>query len=102
RIAGEWLYLEPERAYPARWIEGAKESDRRQRRQAQHVSALAREAPEIDPVALKIRWGKRQEGAALSAPLRPLDLGERARDQAAAIRTRTSKPPAPSDAELRR
>ena len=102
KVDGEWLYLEPETVYPARWIEGARESSRRQRHQARHVAALAREAPDVDPVALKIRWGQRQQSSTLSAPLPPIDLGGAARDQAAAIRSQKAKPQPPSEAELRR
>ncbi|HEY8572731.1 hypothetical protein [Phenylobacterium sp.] len=102
KLAGAWVYLQPEVAYPARWIEGARESSRRQQAQARHVAALATEAPEIDPVALKIRWGARQADATLPAPLPPLDLGAQRREQAAVIREAHAVPPAPSAAELRR
>lgn len=52
---GSWVYLKREILYPARWIEGAKESKRRQAAQARHVAALARDALALDPVAIKIR-----------------------------------------------
>lgn len=102
RLEGAWVYLQPETLYPARWIEGARESDRRQRAQAKHVAALAREAPPIDPVALKIRWGARQQAAPMPAPLPPLDIGGAAREQAAAVRRATPESPAPTAADLRR
>jgi hypothetical protein len=41
RIDGAWVYLEPEVLYRARWIQGAKESSRRQARRNHHVSAGA-------------------------------------------------------------
>ena len=102
RVGGEWVYLEPEQVYPARWVEGARDSSRRQRRQAQYVSSLAREAPAVDPVALKIRWGERQQGASSPTPLPPMDLGGIAREQAAAIRRERSAPARASEADLRR
>ena len=58
RIAGAWVYLQPEVLYPARWVEGARESSRRQQAQNRHVSGLARDAALVDPVAAKIRWGR--------------------------------------------
>jgi hypothetical protein len=79
--AGDWVYLEPEVPFPARWIEGARESSRRQRRQAAHVTQLAKDAPELDPIAIKLRAA----GRALPAPTysrRPaeLDLGSELHD----------------------
>jgi hypothetical protein len=106
RIEGDWVYLEREVAYPARWVEGARESGRRQTAQNQHVKALAREAPRVDPVATKIRWAKRV--ASEQTPLATiatdrLDLGSEVRERARAI----APPPtdvaqAPTPAELRR
>jgi hypothetical protein len=105
KLGSAWVYLNPEVLYPARWVEGARESDRRQRAQQRHVTALAKDAPEVDPVALKLRWGERQAKAAPSIPLPALDLGARPREQAAAIRKRQAEAvetTAPSAAELKR
>lgn len=102
KLGGAWVYLEPETLYPARWIEGARESERRQRRQASHVAGLAKEAPDVDPVALKIRWGKRQADHQIGLNLPPVDLGETPRAQAKAIRDEAEKPTPQSAADLRR
>jgi len=102
KLGGEWVYLEREPLYPARWIEGARESQRRQQRQARHVAALSREVRPVDPVQLKIRWGQRQPDVAMAAPRLPLDLGERAEEQGRAIRSAKARSAAPSEAELRR
>jgi hypothetical protein len=102
KLGGAWVYLEPEPLYPARWIEGARASSRRQQSQAAHVAALARDAPEVDPIALKIRWGQRQAAAAEMSLAPPLDLGERLRQQAKAIRAARVEPPPPSGTDARR
>lgn len=106
RIDGAWVYLEREIAYPARWVEGARESGRRQKAQNQHVSQLARDAPAIDPVAAKIRWSKRLAEEPTPAPARAkLDLGGEVRERARSIRPPAIDPaqaPSPSPAELRR
>lgn len=102
KVGGIWVYLEPERLYPARWIEGARASSDRQRRQARHVAELARDAPLIDPVALKIRWGARQSGSSMPEPGLNLDLGDEVRGRAEGIRRQALKSPAPSAAELKR
>lgn len=103
RVRGEWVYLQRETLYPARWIEGARESDRRQRSQSKYVSALAREAPVIDPVATKIRWSQQPRPC---APARPpsLDLGQDLRERAdlAAPPRTADAPPKPTAAEARR
>jgi hypothetical protein len=103
RLAGAWVYLEPEVLFPARWLEGARESSRRQTSQNRYVSELARDAATIDPVAAKIRWGKRtaQAPPALAPGVR-LDLGGAVQQRAMA---RPAAPPdssAPSPADLRR
>jgi hypothetical protein len=102
KVHGTWLYLEPERLYPARWIEGAKVSSARQRRQSRHVADLARQAPAIDPVALKIRWGVQQRGVELKPSSPPIDLGHQRREQATGIRAEYAKPAPPTAAELKR
>jgi hypothetical protein len=102
RIDGAWVCLELEVLYPARWIEGAKESSRRQARQNQHVSALAKDAPRIDPVATKIRWAQTLGPAPQAAPLPELDLGGEVQEWARSMRAAAETPPAPSAAELRR
>lgn len=102
RIDGAWLYLEPEVPYSARWIEGARESSRRQARQSRHVSALAKDAPRIDPVAAKIRWAQTLEPQARPTPLPELDLGDEVRERAQSMRAVAQSPAAPSAAELRR
>ncbi len=106
RISGAWVYLREDTLLPARWIEGARESSGRQSAQARHVSQLAREVPEIDPVATKIRWARRQVEEETRIPSRRgprLDLGgaveQRAKD--AAVDRPSSKAP-PQDAERRR
>jgi len=102
RIDGAWIYLEPEVPYPARWIEGARESSRRQAKQNQHVSALAKDAPRIDPVAAKIRWARTLEPPGRPAPLPELDLDDEVRERARSMRIAEKAGPSPSAAELRR
>jgi len=100
--SGTWVYLEREVPYPARWIEGARESSRRQQHQVRYVAQLAREAPALDPVAIKIRAAR---GAEVSHPsprrVDNLDLGTELQAMAVARRSRTDAPPTPSAAELR-
>jgi hypothetical protein len=100
---GSWVYLEREVPFPARWIEGARESSRRQQRQNHYVSQLAREAPALDPVAIKIRAGQ----ARLANPPAPrrvdnLDLGTELRAMAQPRRAHAQLQPALSEADLRR
>lgn len=102
KIHGGWAYLEPERLYPARWVEGAKASSERQRRQARYLADLAGDAPAVDPVALKIRWGERQTGSTVTPSLPALDLGDDLQQRAEGIRRERAKPAAPSAAELKR
>jgi hypothetical protein len=105
QIDGAWVCLQRELAYPARWVEGARESGRRQKAQNQHVAALARDAPVVDPVAAKVRWSQRlaQAPAPPPAAAATLDLGGEVQ-----ARARSMRPPAVdaveacSPAELRR
>lgn len=101
RIDGSWVYLQPDAAYPARWIEGARESGRRQAQLNRHVSALAKDAPAIDPVETKLRWARRIEPLALGPMLPPLDLGGDLRERARFIQT-TAIQPSASPSEARR
>jgi hypothetical protein len=100
--SGTWVYLEREVPYPARWIEGARESSRRQQHQAHYVGQLAREAPALDPVAIKIRAARSAE-ASRPSPRRVdnLDLGTELRAMGVARRSRIDAPPTPSAAEQR-
>jgi hypothetical protein len=102
RIAGGWVYLEREVLYPARWVEGARESSRRQQAQNRHVSGLARDAAIIDPVATKIRWASRTDEDPVSRPTLALDLGGELKERATAKRLAGAAPDPPSKAELRR
>ncbi len=102
RISGDWVYLEREILFPARWVEGARESRRRQTSQSQHVSQLAREAPEVDPVATKIRWAKRLDQVQEVAPGPRLDLGGEIDARGQAQRKAQEGPAGPSKAELHR
>jgi hypothetical protein len=101
RLGGAWVYLQPDLPYPARWIEGARESTRRQAQLNQHVATLARDAPKIDPVATKLRWARRIEAAAPMSPLPPIDLGREVHERAKGLRG-AAPPPEPSPAERRR
>ncbi|MDZ4372189.1 MAG: hypothetical protein U1C74_12295 [Phenylobacterium sp.] len=101
KLAGSWVYLEREVAYPARWIEGAREAGRRQTRQNQHVAELAKAAPPLDPVAVKLRMARRLLPAPpLTLPDR-LDLGGEIVERAKAAQEAPA-PPSLSPAEQRR
>ena len=102
RIAGSWVYLEREVPYPARWVEGARESSRRQTSQSQHVTRLSREAPVVDPVATKIRWARRMGEPQDVAPGSKLDLGGEIEGRGKAERQARETPAGPSKAELQR
>lgn len=102
RISGAWVYLEREILYPARWIEGAKQSSGRQTAQNRHVSALAREAGRVDPVAAKIRWAERTSPRSALSPAAKLDLGGGVEERASATRSSRRATPDPSPADLRR
>lgn len=56
---GGWAYLERDRALPAMWLDGARETARRQSGQKRMVARLAKEAPPADPLAIKARMVKR-------------------------------------------
>ena len=77
-------------------------ASRRQKSQSQHVTRLAREAPEVDPVATKIRWGRRmgQEQAIAHGP--KLNLGGEIEERGQAERKARDGPIGPSKAELHR
>jgi len=100
--AGNWIYLQKEIPYPARWIEGARESSRRQQRQTQYVAQLARDAPNIDPVAVEIRSAKVPEIDPGRPRRSPLDLGEELQALATARRRADSIPPEEPSAGARR
>lgn len=102
KLDGRWVYLQAETLFPARWIEGAKVSDARQVRQKRFVAKLASEAPPIDPVALKVRWGERQTPADTAWLEASLDLGGEVRDRAEHDRAERAKADGPTPAELRR
>jgi hypothetical protein len=74
-LSGAWVELKSEVPYSARWIEGARESSRRQQRQSQYVSKLALDAPSLDPVAIKLRAAKRRD-IAPPPRLERLDIGD--------------------------
>ncbi|MDP3172820.1 MAG: helix-turn-helix domain-containing protein [Phenylobacterium sp.] len=75
KLGEQWVYLQREQLFPARWIEGAQVSSRRQSEQSKYVSELARGAPKLDPVAAKIRWSKRQAQEQSAFIGTRLDLG---------------------------
>jgi hypothetical protein len=102
RIAGAWVYLQREVLYPARWVEGARESSHRQKAQNQHVSGLARDAARVDPVAAKLRWASRTAKTPIRSSTLSLDLGAEIADRATARRAAQETDAAPSRAELRR
>ena len=100
---GSWVYLQPEQLFPANWIEGAREAGRRQQSQTRYVSGLAKAAPLIDPVATKVRWGRRFDPIEPAPSMFKLDPGSETTsiaqgrvDAAAAVAS------APSRAEQRR
>jgi len=99
RTASGWVYLKAEIPYPARWVQGAEETTRRQRGQNSHVSNLAKDAPRIDPVATKLRWADRQATHARLPAITALDLGEHLR---ALGSVETSEPAPPDDRAARR
>ena len=80
-----WVRLQPDRPYAAQWLEGAREADRRQQAQRRYVAGLARQAPKLDPVEIKIR-GQRECGAAPTASRVTLDLGADRRELGLALR----------------
>lgn len=101
RVDGTWVYLQPDVPYPARWVEGARESGRRQTQLNRHVSALAKDAPTIDPVETKLRWANRIAPVAINSTLPSLDLGAEVSDRARCMQA-AAIPTKPSPAEARR
>ncbi|MDZ4373396.1 MAG: helix-turn-helix domain-containing protein [Phenylobacterium sp.] len=100
RIDGEWVILEQETAISARWIEGAYESSRRKQAQDRHVKALAKAAPAIDPVDIKLRWARRTMEPPQKGRSAASDLGGELRHLGSALAP-VPDDPKPS-AELRR
>jgi hypothetical protein len=99
RVPGQgWVRLQPDLPYPAEWLEGAREADRRQAAQRKYVADLNRRAPKVDPVALQISAiGLRQAPSAPGGPV-SLDFGTLANQLAGALLSS----PAPASADLRR
>jgi transposase-like protein len=85
RIAGEWVALEREIAFPARWIDGAHEAGRRRQAQDRHVRALAKDAPKLDPVDVKLRWANRMTEPPPVGRGAKADLGGDLRDLGSAL-----------------
>jgi hypothetical protein len=81
-----WVCLSRDVAFPARWIEGARESRRRQQGQSRYVAGLAKDAPSIDPVATAIRRSERMTEERNVAAGAKLDLGSQLGELGAAIR----------------
>ncbi len=90
-----WVRLQLDRLYAAQWVEGSRESDRRQRAQRQYVAGLARQAPKLDPIELKIRAMVRRAPARVPPGRPTLDLGGQAGELALALR-----PPPPPKADV--
>ncbi len=88
RVPGKnWVRLLPDVPYPANWIEGAHESDRRQKAQRRHSGQLEREAPKLDPIAIKLRAAARRVSEPPPIAGGPaLDLGAQAELLAEAMR----------------
>lgn len=63
----DWAYLDVDFAMPADWKEGAEEASRRQRAQVRAITAAAKAAPVIDPMALKRRMAEAVEAPAIPA-----------------------------------
>jgi hypothetical protein len=99
--SGPWVRLSPDVPFPARWIEGARETGQRQKAQSRYVAQLAREAPKLDPIGIKLR------SVAQATPAFPtgrlgngMDLGAQAEHLAEALRA--PSPPDPVSARERR
>lgn len=101
RIGDRWLHLRKDVPYPARWIEGARETTRRQARQAKYVKSLSQEAGVIDPVAVKIRSVRPVAPLPEQIPKSSLDLGEPLQNLAAAL-AHASRQQIAQDGDLRR
>ncbi len=98
---GQWVRLMPDIPYPANWTEGARETGRRQKAQSRHVSRLAREAPKLDPIEIKLRSMARVTSAAHPETRSSrLDLGAQAEHLADALRA--PPPPDPVSARERK
>ena len=94
-LGKRWVRLTPDIPYPAQWSEGARETGRRQKAQARYVAQLAREAPPLDPIQIKLRAAAKtiiQRPA--DTPIRGLDLGAQVQQLANALRT---EPPSPTE-----
>lgn len=102
RVNGAWVRLERERVFPARWIEGAHEAGRRRRAQDNHVRALAKTAPPIDPIAVKIRWAERMTQPTPTSTAVFTDLGSGLRGLGSALSSTTDGEVQSSSRELRR
>jgi hypothetical protein len=99
--SGTWVRLLPDVPYPARWIEGARETGRRQKAQSRSVAQLSREAPKLDPIEIKLRSVARATTLPPSGkPSHGLDLGAQAEHLAIALRG--PPPPDPVSARERK
>ena len=94
---GPWVRLLPDVPYPARWIEGTRETGRRQKAQSRSVAQLSREAPKLDPIEIKLRSVARATTLPPSGkPSHGLDLGAQAEHLADALRTPPPPDPVPA------
>ena len=94
---GPWVRLLPDVPHPARWIEGARETGRRQKAQSRAVAQLSREAPKLDPIEIKLRSVARATTLPPSGkPSHGLDLGAQAEHLADALRTPPPPDPVPA------
>ncbi len=94
---GHWVRLMPDIPYPANWTEGARETGRRQKAQSRYVSRLAREAPKLDPIEIKLRSMARATTLPPSGrPSHGLDLGAQAEHLADALRAPPPPDPVPA------
>ena len=89
---GGWAYLSEEIALPAEWVEGARESRKRQKAHSRHVRQLAKAAPKVDSAAIAERLAER----AYMVPLPKPDIAVSAGSQLAALASAKAAKPEPA------
>jgi hypothetical protein len=95
------VQLVPDYAFPAASAEGAREAARRKQSYQRSVAALANEGPTVDPIDIKLRIAKRQDGIVIPGRTQFLDQGATVLDMTAA-RIAADAADAPPPAELER
>lgn len=93
-----WAYLAEDIALPAEWLDGARESRKRQKALTRNMRQLDRSAPTLDAALIEARIAERSRRVAMPRPDLSIDAGGQLASLAAAkALPKPSAPPPPFD-----